>query len=516
MNIKNLFSKKPVKITAGIVVIAVVGIGVYYSPIVQNKVVAASVAGQKTAVVKKGNIDTLVSGTGSMYYDKESILQAKVNSTVTKVYFKEGDRVKAGDIICEFDDTNEVLGMNQKKNALTQSQLSSNSNSAEINKLIVKTPFTGQVSNIVVKKDDTVQKGSPLFTIADTSKLKLTADFNSADISKLSLNQAVEVYITSMMQSVQGTVTYKSNKPVSTSTGGQLYTIEIQINNPGGISEGMTANVSLETGNGTISSTNTGELEYVNKTTVLSETNGTIDNVSIKKNQQINGGVAVIKIKNDDIVRSKEIGDLKISDSEIAIAASEKQLSYYKIYALIDGVVAKQDIKVGDNIAIGQTVAVIKETDVVQVDVDIDELDIAKVALGQKAKINVDALPETVEKPIEGEVIKIAVDGISKNGVTNFPVTVRVKERQNILKGGMNSTAEIQVASLSNSLYIPKAAIVKANGKSTVTVMPEQAAASTKKKDKLTTVKEIETGVSNDSVIEVKSGLKEGDIIVLP
>jgi HlyD family secretion protein len=518
---RKIFSKKYVKITAGIIIIAVVGALIYNSQIAKKKAVATNAAMQKTAAVKKGDIEIGVSGSGNIYYDKNSDVTSKVGSTITKVYFKEGDRVKTGDLIAEFDDTDAVISVNQKKNALVSSQLSSSANAEEISKLIVKTPFSGQVSSIAVKKGDTVQKGSALFTIADTSKLKLSVEFNSADIEKISVNQPVEVYITSMMQAVPGTVSYKSNKAVSTSLGGQLYSVEIQISNPGAVSEGMTANVSLETAGGTLTSTNTAALEYVNKTIVLSEASGTIDNVSIKKNQQVNTEEAVIKIKNNDVLRNKEIGDLKISDSKLQIEASEKQLSYYKVYAPIDGIIAKQSIKAGDSVIAGQIVTTIKETNVVQADIDIDELDIAKVAVGQKVKLTVDALPETTEKPIEGEVVKISLDGTAKNGVTNFPVTVRVNERQDLLKGGMNITAEIQVGSAVSVLYVPKAAVTKSNGKSTVMLAADKATIDAMKKEGKKTTdnavsKEVEVGVSNGSIIEIKNGLKDGEVVILP
>ena len=65
-------------------------------------------------------------------------------------------------------------------------------------------------------------------------------------------------------------------------------------------------------------------------------------------------------------------------------------------------------------------------------------------------------LRKQLAKPIEGEVVKISLDGTSKNGVTNFVVTVRVKERQELLKGGMNLSADIETKSTTNVLYVPK------------------------------------------------------------
>ena len=503
---KKLLSKKIVKYTVGILIIAVVGLGLYKSPIVQNKLTAKAPL-EKTTVVKKGDIKLLVSGTGHVYYDKTSAIVSKVNSKVTNIYFKAGDRVKAGDLICEFDDSAAKLSVSQSKNALVINQLSNDANAILVGKLNIKTPFSGQISNILVKQGDTVQKGGELFTIADTSKLKLIVEFNSADINKISVNQSVDVNISSLMQSVKGIVTYKSEKAISTSAGGKLYSVEITISNPGAVSEGMNAGASIETSSGSISSTNMAALEYINKTTVISETGGTVNYISMKKNQQINSGTEVIKIKNDEVTVNKGIGVSKITDSQIMIASTENLLGDYKIYAPIDGIIAVQTIKKGDSVSIAQAITTIEETSGLQVDVDIDELEIAKVAIGQKARLTVDAIPETTAKPIEGEVVNIALDGISKNGVTNFVVTIKVNGSQTILKGGMNLSADIEVKSTVNTLYLPKEAITKVKGKSTVMVKEGQADA---------IQKEVEVGVSNNSIVEIKSGLRSGAVVVLP
>ncbi len=503
---KIFFAKKYVKYIAVILIIGLVALGVYKSPIVQNRLTSKTIV-EKTEIVKKGDIKYLVSGIGHVYYDKTASLSSKISGKVTNVYFKEGDRVKTGDLICDFDDSATKLSVNQSRNALVQNQLLNQANSILVNKLSIKTPFSGQISNILVKQGDTVQKGGELFTIADTSKLKLAIEFNAADINKISLNQSVEVNITSLMQSVPGVVTYISDKSVSTSAGGKLYTVEITINNPGAVSEGMDAGASIQTSSGSISSTNTAALEYVHKTTVISETGGTVNYISIKKNQQINSGTEVIKIKNDDVTINKEIAASKIKDSQMQIETSENQLVDYKIYAPIDGIIAKLSIHKGDSVNLAQEITTIKETNIIQVDVDIDELEIARVAIGQKVRLTVDAIAETIANPIEGEVVKIALDGVSKNGVTNFTVTVLVKGPQEMLMGGMNLTADIEAKSTTNVLYVSKKAITTAAGKSLVRVKQSNADA---------IEKEVVIGVNNGSIVEIKSGLREGDIIVLP
>lgn len=558
---KNFFSKKTVKIILVAIAIAAAGFGVYKSPIVQKRLAASASANavqQKTATVKRGDISSTVSASGPIYYDRVSKVASKVASTVSKIYFQQGDRVKAGDVIAEFDDIDAQQTVNDKENALLQNQLSNEASLQDVNRLNIKTPFAGQVSDIKVKNGDIISKGAALFTLTDTSKLKVMLQFNAADVANIAVNQTAYVNLTSMMQSVKGTVKYISSQAVGTAQGGQLYSVEIQLDNPGSVLGGMTASADIETSAGTVSSTNTAALDYINKTTVTSEVAGTVSSVSIKENQKVNSGAVVIKLSSDDIIRSAKLAEMKIANSKDQVDSAKQQLTYYKVISPVDGVISAQTMKVGDSIKTGDVVTTVTDTSIMEFDVNIDELDVAKVALGQKVNISVDALAETATKPLQGEVYKIPFSGTSSNGVTTFPITVKINEKLDQIKGGMNATANIQVGSAKNVLYLPIEAITKMGSKSYVWVKADQATLDARKKEQAAggngqnrssgnnssqarsggifsfgrsnssssssaqnyyanaMRKEVQVGINNDSVIEIKSGLNEGDVVILP
>ena len=145
-----------------------------------------------------------------------------------------------------------------------------------------------------------------------------------------------------------------------------------------------------------------------------------------------------------------------------------KQLDNYKIIAPIDGVITKISNKVGDTVKAGDEVSDVSDPTQMQFDVPVDELDIAKLQVGQKTSITVDALPATSKTPVTGEVAKIAVTGTSVSGVTAFTVTIKVNDNLDKLKGGMNANGEIEVSNKENILYVPIEAITTINGKSFV------------------------------------------------
>lgn len=466
-------SKKAVVLITTLLILVVAGVALFKSKFIQNKFFSNQQVVQRLAAVRKGDIKVAVSGSGPLYYSKTSNLTSKAASTITKLYFKEGDKVKAGDLIAELDDKDALNTVNDKKNSLTQSQLSNSTD--DINKLQIKAPITGQITELKALKGANISKGGALFTITDTSKLKTSMSFNFSDASQFSLGAEAQVYLTSIMQSVKGYVTYISNSPKTTASGGQLVNVEIEMDNPGALLAGMTASAEVETSRGTASSIDTGTLDYLNKQTITSETGGTVESLAIKEGQKVNAGSLVISLKNDDIVKSNQLNNLKIESSKLQVENAEKQLSNYKIYAPIDGTITKQNLNIGDGVKANDVIAVVTDTTQMRFDISIDELDIAKLSLGQKASITIDALTETAAKPLQGEVVKVPFEGKSQNGVATFAVTIQLNENVETLKSGMNANAEVEINTVSNVLYVPIEAVTKIRGKSYVMVKSDNA-----------------------------------------
>ena len=579
--VKDGFSRLTVKkVVVGVVVVVAI-VAIYKSNIIQNKFFAKkTVIEQNTTIAKKGNLKVLVSGSGPIYFTNSSKIYSKIGATVTKVNYKEGDTVKAGDIIYELDDTDAQTSVNTKLNSFKQSQISAGTSVDAVNNLTINAPFIGLVSDIVVSQGDTVAKGGPVFTIADTTKLKVLLTFNASAISQIAIGQTAVVNLTSLMQSVNGSVTYISNQPTATDAGGKLYTVEIQINNPGAVSGGMTASADIKTPKGEVSSTGTAALNYIKKQTVVSLTGGTVQSISVKQNQKVSSGQALIRMKNDDITRAKENSDLQLENAQNEMSLNTKQLDNYKIIAPINGVVTKISNKVGDTIKAGDELSDVSDPTQMEFDIPVDELDIAKLQVGQKTNITVDALPATLKTPVTGEVSKIAVTGTSESGVTTFIVTVKVNDNLDKLKGGMNANGEIVVSNKENILFVPIEAITTVGTKSFIYIKGAgsgstsngrqamgggtgQAATTTTTsgnnegaakvsteitsnsktsnfangssgKTRTATGKtstaaskkanyydgaiqtEVQVGLNNDTSIEITSGLKDGDVVVLP
>ena len=141
--------------------------------------------------------------------------------------------------------------------------------------------------------------------------------------------------------------------------------------------------------------------------------------------------------------------------------------------------------------------------DTMTVQVSIDELDILSVALGQEAEITVDALPG---RAYVGTVSQIDPIGKNSGGNTRYTITISIDKDDNMLQG-MNATAILTVGVTEDVLTIPAAALDQRGSHSYV-----YRGFDSERRQLLEPV-EVELGVSDGQIVEIRSGLSEGDTV---
>ena len=442
----------------GVLIIAL-GIGTYLFVKARSNTASASQQ-LRTSKVVNGNIEVSLSGSGTVESSSTAELMANVQGKITKAYFKEGDTVKKGDLLFEIDDTDAKLNIQKIENSISQAQLSVNSTTKNYTNLTVNAPFDGKVSGVSSKVGDNVNNGMTLLTITDTTNLELAVPINVTDVSKVRLGQKVDVHIQELTDTVQGTVTAIDSNSYIASTGGTVKNVTVHVTNPGRITDEMTASVDINVGNDVVSSTQNCQFSFVNKQTIKALASGTIDQLNVKDNQYVSAGQLLIQLTNDDLQVTAQSNELKVADLENQLAAAQKQLLDYKIYSTIDGIMTKQSAYEGDSIKAGSALASIRDYNQMQFTISVDELDIDKIKVGQKAQISFDALTETATNPVDGEVIEKAMEGTSSNGVATYDVTVKINDTKNVL-AGMNANAKIILQSKEDVLMVPLEAITK-------------------------------------------------------
>ena len=210
----------------------------------------------------------------------------------------------------------------------------------------------------------------------------------------------------------------------------------------------------------------------------------------------------------------------KIAQSQANVAQDqanlkqlEEQLSYTDIISPIDGIVLSRDVQMGDAVSsilvLGSSATLVMtlgDTSEVYVKGKVDESDIGKVYLGQRARIKVESFKD---KTFDGKVTKISPMGVEKDNVTTFEVRVSIQNPGGELKAEMTANAEIILEEHKSVLQIPEGAILYDKDKKASVEIPDP-----KGKDGKNKVA-VNIGISNGAKTEVLSGLKEGDQVVL-
>jgi HlyD family secretion protein len=203
----------------------------------------------------------------------------------------------------------------------------------------------------------------------------------------------------------------------------------------------------------------------------------------------------------------------QVSEDQANLKQLEEQLSYTDIVSPIDGIVLSRDVEMGDAVSsilvLGSSATLVMtlgDTSEVYVKGKVDESDIGKVYLGQRARIKVESFKD---KTFDGKVTKISPMGVEKDNVTTFEVRVSIQNPGGELKAEMTANAEIILEEHKNVLQIPEGAILYDKDKKASVDVPDP-----KAKDGMDKVA-VNIGISNGAKTEVLSGLKEGQQVVL-
>ncbi|MDA1329571.1 MAG: efflux RND transporter periplasmic adaptor subunit [Chloroflexi bacterium] len=190
--------------------------------------------------------------------------------------------------------------------------------------------------------------------------------------------------------------------------------------------------------------------------------------------------------------------------AEARVAAAEATLSQAYVEAPFSGTVTDAFPTVGDLVSGGEVAFQLDDTSRLLVDVEVSEVDINRVSLGQTAQLTFDAVPEY---NYQGEVVGVALAGEVSDGAINFRVTVELTDADRLVLPGMTAAVNILVTELEDVLLVPNRAVRLQDGKRIVYVLDQ---------DGQLQAVNIVLGATSETLSEVVGGdLMEGDQVVL-
>jgi HlyD family secretion protein len=193
----------------------------------------------------------------------------------------------------------------------------------------------------------------------------------------------------------------------------------------------------------------------------------------------------------------------EVTAAQARVTAAQATLNMARIAAPFGGTVTQVDATPGDQVAAGQTAFRVDDLSDFLVDVQVSEVDINSVQVGQDVTLSFDAI---LGSDYHGKVVEVGQAGNIEQGVVNFTVTVKLTDADQKVKPGMTAGVNIVVTQLQDELLIPNRAVRVVDGQRVVYLLRNG------KAEKV----QITLGASSDAYSALADGnVKEGDLIIM-
>ena len=548
------------KVWSALIAIVVIGGGWW----IYGKVHASSSPTEYVlTTVQSGTIVQSVSGSGQVDPSNEITINPQASGQITQVLVKDGQQVSAGQPLAYIDSTTEYdsvqsakaslqsaqLSLEKLQEAPTQLQLTQDQNAISKDQQNAQNDQTSLTNEYATAYSDIVATYLDLPTIqtqlqdvvtgteasrgsqwnidyyqsavenwdaTDAVSLR-TSTFNNYQTAQTAYNIAYADFqqisavsstssIASVLSETYATVQDEQTALNSANSFIQFYQNQLTNHSENPSSESTTALATLSSDITKIDS-HLSALESDKNQITSDEQAITNDGNSLTQDQEtlqaLQAGPDSLDVQSDQ---------LSIQQQQTALDQAEQALSDYTITAPIAGTIADLNLSVGDTVGSGTSAATeITNQDIAEL--SLNEVDAAKVAVGQNATLTFDAIPNL---SLTGTVVDVSPLGTVTSGVVSYTVKIGFTTQDPRVKAGMTVNADIQSAVANNTLEVPASAITTVNGQSYVEAFhPAISGTATTVTTQQSPVEiPVTTGITDNTNTQILSGLTAGEQII--
>lgn len=459
-----------------------------------------------TAQVERGSIVSSLSGSGTLQPAESYTVTALVQGDILSDTFEEGDLVEEGQVLYRIDSSDASTNIEKAQLSLSQAQRNYNNT---LKNQAVTSDVSGQVYSLEVEVGDKINNGQTIARLRDNSVMLLKLPFPADDAQGFWVGQSAQVTLDGTLETLTGTITAVSATD-EVGVGNSIQrTVTIEVKNPGALSTGQAATAVI----GGVGCAGSGKFAYNSEHVITATSSGTVTALNIQEGDWVSRGQRVLTLGGDDLSNQIQNAQDSLRNAELSMENTQDQLENYTITAPVSGTVVDKNKKAGESVSnssMDQTLCTIYDLSYLEMIIDIDELDISKVSVGQSVTVTADAVEG---RSYRGVVTKVSVVGTTSMGITSYPATIRIDDTDGLLPG-MNVDAEIVLSQAENVLTIPSSALSRGNR---VLVTADSPSASNALEGQEApegyVYVQVETGQSDDTRVEITSGLQEGDTV---
>lgn len=500
----------------------------------------------QTRTADWGSITSSVQGSGSARAKESAAITLNQAGIVQQLYVNSGDTVTAGQPLytifsqaAEDEVSTRQNDLQKAQEALADLQREMNDLYKQQNNLTVRAPFAGKIIEVSKFTEGLdIAKGASVCTLVNDKQLKLSLFFSYAYDNAISVGQSVNVSIPAVMQSFTGHVETINKIHYISPEGSDNFEVIVVFDNPGTLTEGMTATASLTAADGSaIYPYQNGTTEYYEVREVVTEAGGPMVTNNLLRYADVKAGDALLVMSSDTLdeelrgYRDRlETARKAVTDAQDALTKAQEALQDFNAVAPIDGTVTSCTLVEGQEVKSGDTVITISNNTTMVVTIQVDDRNIAYVKPGmmvdlQSGRGDGGTYMGTVTK------IDMSLSGDAMgSGMTNYPVTLEVENYDGSLMEGMWLNYSFVTSQSDNCIVVPMQS-VKYVGEDTSVVfiqsdtkpdnavevdipepMPGQAPTYPSEADGFYAVP-VETGLSDNYNVEITSGLEGGETV---
>ncbi len=466
--------------------------------------------------VERRDLTQSINATGTIQPAESYELTSLVSGEVLEAPFEEGQTVEKGDLLYVIDSSDMESNLERAQNSYQRALDSYHDLLESAEDYNIKASVSGVVTKLNVEVGDKVNAGSQIGTVSDRSVAYLKVPFFSEDAVKLAVGQTATVTISGSFETVNGVVESISALEEVGLGGALIRQVRIKVANPRGISETTSATATV----GGVECNAGAVFTFPSDKPITAEASGEIVALKIKEGNAVGKNTVIAVIDDDNLQTQLKNSKSNLDDARLSLENAQEQLDDYRVTAPISGTVIEKNLKVGDTLdsanktANTGAIAIIYDMSHLEFTVNVDELDIKKVEVGQTVNITADSLEG---KTFTGKVSKVSINGTTQSGATAYPVTIVIDDGTELLPG-MNVSADILVTERRDVLVVPSEAVERGN---TVLVSVKSESGKTALREGAEESPEtpgfvrvkVTVGVNDDSFVEIIDGLSEGDEI---
>lgn len=460
----------------------------------------------QTGQVKQGDLVVSLDGSGVIMYSEELDLTSSVSGTISELYISEDSEIAAGDTILKVDTSSTEYQLEQAYNDLKAAEYKladllqttvDKINKVSFNDLATVNAPSDGVIKYTIQDGASVTTNTSVMTVENNNSIYFVAELFESDLKQIKVGQSVNIYSDEFSGLSSGVVERVSNVSHSNGTT-MVYDAWILVDNQGMLEEGLEGTAYIKTNNGEI--TRDGEFDSTGgDTQIYPKISGDIDQIYVDSGDYVKKGQPLFTISNTSLINQIETQKIAIDNIRLRIEDLEQGLAELVVKSDYSGVIS--DLYVSPNQAISNNTKIAKlVSDELVAKIEVDELDINKVRLGQEATLYI---PAVSNEDIYGTVSYISDTGIVKDGITTYEVYISV-EQNDLIKSGMTVDASIILDKTENALLVPTSSIIDVKGGKAVRVLENDEIIG----------KPVEIGLSNDTMTEIISGIELTDVII--